>query len=63
MSAEPSEEIAASTADAPESDPIARAILRKGDQVEIEGHAFTLAMNAVIEGKRSEMLLAGLKTV
>jgi hypothetical protein len=38
----------------------ARAILKKGDRIEVNGHTFVLAMNVVIEGKRSDMLMAEL---
>ncbi len=45
----------------PEEANDARMILKKGQAVTIDGHKFTLAMNAVCEGKRTDMLAVGLK--
>lgn len=46
--------IAESTAE-PDEPRTARAILKKGHEIQIDGHTFTLAMNCVIEGKASDL--------
>lgn len=60
MSADPSTELLDANAE-PDEPTDTRAILKKGDVIQIDGHSFTLAMNAVIEGKRGDMLTVGLK--
>lgn len=45
----------------PEEANDARTILLKGQRFQIDGHTFTLAMNAVAEGKKTDMLAVGLK--
>lgn len=45
----------------PEEAKDTRAILKKGHTITIDGHTFTLSMNTVCEGKKTDMLAVGLK--
>lgn len=45
----------------PEEANDARTILKKGQTITIDGHTFTLSMNTVCDGKKTDMLAVGLK--